>query len=359
MKIEDAWAPADPLGEALQFLRMTGTFYSRAELTAPWGIALPAMPGCLLFHCVTAGEVLLEVGDKKHRLHRGDLVLMPRGEGHLLLSKPSARTLPLFDLPRVVSRERYEVIRHGGGGELTTLICGAVRFDHPAASHLIRLMPPLILIKAESSPHVEWVNSMLRFMAAEASELRPGGEAVMTRLADILLIQILRAWIEQDGSATTGWLGALQDRQIGRALARIHRDPARAWSLDTLAQVAGMSRSALAARFTALVGEPAMTYVARWRMQVALTWLREDDMTLAAMAERLGYQSEAAFSRAFKRFMNRSPGAVRRETRQSRARQPLLPAGAPDGAARPRRPSAPGRKAGAQARAVAASVHSF
>ena len=159
---------------------------------------------------------------------------------------------------------------------------------------------------------MEWIQSTLRFMAAEAKELRPGGETVITRLSDILVIQAIRSWIEEDPAAQTGWLGALQDKHIGRAIALIHRDPARAWTVASLSNEVAMSRSAFAARFTELVGEPVMHYAARWRMHVALTWLKEDDAGLADLANRLGYQSEAAFSRAFKRFIGISPGAVRR-----------------------------------------------
>jgi AraC-like DNA-binding protein len=161
---------------------------------------------------------------------------------------------------------------------------------------------------------MEWIASTLRFMAAEAREPRLGGETVITRLADILVIQAIRSWIEQDPAAQTGWLGALRDPQIGRAISLIHRDPARAWTVASLADEVAMSRSAFAARFAELVGEPPMRYVARWRMHAAVTWLREDDATLGELALRLGYQSEAAFSRAFKRFTGLSPGAVRRTT---------------------------------------------
>jgi AraC-like DNA-binding protein len=159
---------------------------------------------------------------------------------------------------------------------------------------------------------MDWMQSTLRLMAAEAMELRPGGETVITRLADILVIQAIRSWIQEDPTAQTGWVGALQDKQLGRAIMLIHRNPAHPWTVASLASEAAMSRSAFAARFTELVGEPAMHYVARWRMHLALTWLKEDRVTLAELASSLGYQSEAAFSRAFKRFIGVSPGAVRR-----------------------------------------------
>ena len=159
---------------------------------------------------------------------------------------------------------------------------------------------------------MDWMQSTLRLMAAEVMELRPGGETVITRLADILVIQAIRSWIQEDPTAQRGWLRALQDQQIGRAIMLIHRNPAHPWTVACLASEAMMSRSAFAARFTGLVGEPAMHYVARWRMHLALTWLKGDRVTLAELASRLGYQSEAAFSRTFKRFIGVSPGAVRR-----------------------------------------------
>ncbi len=159
---------------------------------------------------------------------------------------------------------------------------------------------------------MDWIQSTLRAMAAEASELRPGGETVITRLADILVIHVIRSWIAQDPAAQTGWLGALQDKQIGRVISRIHREPERAWSLESLASDAAMSRSAFAARFTELVGEPAMHYVTRWRMHLALTWLQEDNMPVGDLSRRLGYESEAAFNRAFKRHIGLPPGAARR-----------------------------------------------
>ena len=188
------------------------------------------------------------------------------------------------------------------------VVCGVVRFDHPAADRLVKLLPKVIAVDAWSSPEVEWIQSTLRLMAIEARERRPGGETVITRLADILVIQAIRSWIASDPAAQTGWLGALQDKQIGHAIALVHREPARPWTIESLANEVAMSRSAFAARFTEQVGEPVMHYVARWRMHVALTWLKEEGTAVSEMASRLGYESEAAFSRAFKRFLGFSPG---------------------------------------------------
>jgi AraC-like DNA-binding protein len=306
----------DPLGEALHFLRMSGVFYCRSEFTAPWGLALPPFRACLMFHVVAAGQCWLEVeGAEPCLLKTGDLALVPHGEGHRLVSQSGAHAAGLFDLPREQVSDRYEIIKHGGGGAPSIVICGVVRFDHPAAQQLIGLLPKLINVDVWNSPEAEWMNSTLRFIAAEARELRAGGETVITRLADILVIQAIRAWVSRDPDARKGWLGALRDPQIGRAIALVHRDPERSWTLGSLASTVGMSRSAFAGRFTALVGEPAMRYVARWKMHAAQMWLERGDASLGELARRLGYESEAAFSRAFKRLMGVTPGAVKRGRR--------------------------------------------
>src|ERR1700730_7656808 len=190
MATVDPWAPADPLGEALHFLRMSGAFYCRSELTAPWGLTLPPMPGYVWFHVVTSGRVWLEAGDAAPRpLERADLALVPHGEGHVLRSEPGAPAPGILELERELVSDRYEILRHGAGGTPTTLICGAVRFDHPSARNLIATLPEIIHVEAASSPQTDWMASTLRLLAAEARELRPGGAAVITRLRDILVTQ--------------------------------------------------------------------------------------------------------------------------------------------------------------------------
>jgi len=310
----------DPLGTALHFLRMSGAFYGRSELSAPWGLTMPAMPGCLWFHVVTSGAARLEAdagsadagsgdGDSL-TLRPGDLALVPHAAGHVLRSDPGVPAPGILDLERESVSDRYEILRYGGGGIPTNLLCGAVRFDHPAARNLIEVLPSIIHIQTSTSPYPDRMHSTLALLAAEAQQFRPGGEAVITRLADILVIQAIRTWIETDPGAQTGWLGALADQQIGRAISLIHQDPAREWTVASLAGESAMSRSAFAARFTELVGEPAMHYVTRWRMNVALDQLQETGATVAELAGRLGYRSDAAFARAFKRVTGASPGAV-------------------------------------------------
>ncbi|HMF63616.1 MAG TPA: AraC family transcriptional regulator [Edaphobacter sp.] len=302
----------DPVGEALHFLRMSGTFYCRSEFGAPWALALPPMQSCLMLHVVTAGRCFLELqGTPSRLLQSGDLVLVPHGEGHVLTSAPGLPAAKLFEIPREQVSERYERLRLGGDGERATVICGLFKFDDPAAQQLITLLPKIITVDASASPQSDWIQSTLRMIAAEAKEMPPGGETVIMRLADILVIHAIRFWITHNPSAQTGWLGALQDPKIGRVISKIHRNPGRAWTLESLASEASMSRSAFAARFTELVGESAMRYVTRWRMSRALVRLAERNLTVAEVANSLGYESEAAFNRAFKRHVGMSPGVAK------------------------------------------------
>ncbi|WP_328477871.1 AraC family transcriptional regulator [Actinoplanes sp. NBC_00393] len=302
----------DPLGEALHLLRLTGTLYCRAELTAPWGIAVPALPGELALVVVTAGGCELEIdGEPPRHLAAGTLTLLPHGTPHRFRSAPGVPVAPLFDLPVEPVSERYELLTYGGGGSRTQVTYGVLRFDHAAGDRLVAQLPAVLHLDSWEEPDAGWLHSSLQLIAREAQTLRPGGETVLTRLADILVIQAIRAWLGAAPEARQGWLAALRDDQVGRALAAVHRSPGREWSVVTLAREAGMSRSAFAARFTDLVGEPAMQYVSQWRMRLAHAHLRESDEPLSAVARRYGYLSEAAFCRAFKRTFGVPPGRVR------------------------------------------------
>jgi AraC-like DNA-binding protein len=306
---------SDPLGETLHLLKLTGILYSRAELTAPWGAAMPAFEDCMMFHIVTAGNCWLEVeGEEPRLLRQGSLALVPHGNGHVIRSGPNEQVVPLFDIPVEKISDQYEIMRFGGGGELTQMTCGVVRFDHVAGRQLVALLPVVLEIDSWAEAEKSWLQSTLRFISHEARSLRPGGETVITRLADILIIQAIRSWIDSVPEAKQGWLAALRDRQLGRALLSIHREPGNDWTVESLAKEAGMSRSGFSARFTNMVGETAMRYLTRWRLQLAHAQLQETSAPLAVLADRFGYQSEAAFSRAFKREFGLSPGSVRART---------------------------------------------
>ncbi|MGH3433604.1 MAG: AraC family transcriptional regulator [Thermocrispum sp.] len=310
---QDPWTPRDVLGEALYQVRMRGVFYSQTEAGAPWALEMPPFGNCVTFHVVTRGGSWLDVdGRAPVYLRAGDIALVPHGRGHWLRSHPGAPPTGRVDeLPQQMVNEHFSLLRCGGDGARTTLICGVVSFDQPAVGRLLDLLPATIHIEGTDDRDSR-IRDAIRMMTAELSMLRPGGEAVTTRLADILVIEAIRSWLAEDPAARTGWLGALQDPQLGRSIAAVHSAPGQDWTVASLAREAAMSRSAFAARFTELVGEPAMRYVTRCRMDLARSRLAGGDSTVAAVAADLGYQSEASFSRAFTRIVGTSPGAVRR-----------------------------------------------
>ncbi len=314
-------ASTDRLARVLHRLRLRSTFYCHAELTDPWALEMPAIADSISFHVVTAGTCWLRLpsGDAV-ALTAGDLALVPHGQGHDLLGSSDARPGPRVDLlPQHYVTAHYSVLRHGGppapGDTARTaqLICGVVSFDEPAARELLRSLPDLLLIGGDTVSVASNVKDTLRLMAGELAHPQPGGEAVATRLADILVVQAIRAWIAGDAASTSGWLRGLQDDRIGRALEAIHASPGDEWTLERLAHLATMSRSTFSARFTDLVGEAPIAYLTRWRMTTAASRLRTEEVTAARLAVELGYQSEAAFQRAFTRVIGRTPGAVRRD----------------------------------------------
>lgn len=303
---------SDPLGEVLQLLQPTGVLYCNAELTDPWGIEIPELPGVMNVEVVTAGHCWLELeGEAPVFMPEGSLVLIPRGRRHKLRGNPGDRTTRLEDIPIERIGERFEHMRFGGGGRLSQVTYYGVRFDSYLADRLIRLLPETLHLRT----HVDddsWLRGTIRFIAQEARQNLPGCETVITRLADILVIQAIRTWLDEAREATHGWIAALHDRRIGKAMSLMHRQPARDWRVETLAREIGMSRSGFSARFTSLVGESVHRYLTGLRMQLAHRELRETSDTLARIAERVGYQSEPAFNRAFKRVVGMPPGAVRK-----------------------------------------------
>jgi AraC-like DNA-binding protein len=304
--------PADPLGETLHMLRLTGTLYCRGEFSAPFSIEIPKLEGMMTFLVVTSGRCWLEIrGSEPLRLEQGSLTLIPHAVEHIISSDSALPPEPLFDLPIKKISERYESLCYGGGGTLTRTMYGVVRFDCVAAQHLIRLLPETIRIDGWDDDADGWLQSTLRFISNEAAALKPGGETVITRLADIVVIQAIRSWLERSPEADQGWLAALRDKQIGRALALIHRAPERAWNINELSREVAMSRSAFSARFTAMVGVSPGRYLTEWRMQIARMRLLDSGDAVATVAAELGYESEAAFCRAFKRLFNVTPGSLR------------------------------------------------
>lgn len=305
------WDVVDPLALALHSLRVNGVFYCQSELSAPWGLAMPATPNCLCFHAITRGTCeLVAQGRPVLRLGAGDFVLLTQGEGHRLRTAPGVRTPGVLNLQHETMSDRYAQLRYGGGGQETSLVCGIVRIDHHASRDLIGVLPPVIHLSDAKGADARSMQNALRLMADEVQGIHLGGETITTRLADILVIHTIRAWLNNDSAPSSGWLAAFKDPKVGRALAMIHHEPGNHWTVQALAKQIAMSRAAFAARFSQLVGEAPMLYVTRVRMMQAKDLLSEGGLSVTQVAERLGYDSTAAFSRAFKRFSGTSPSAV-------------------------------------------------
>ncbi len=311
----------DRLARVLHSLRMRSTFYCHAEVREPWALEMPAIADSISFHVPTSGVCWLALPDADPiELRPGDLALVPHGRGHDLLSSPEAGPSARVDLlPQHYLSPQYSTLRHGDDGRVTDLICGIVAFDDPAARELMGALPASLVVGDGSVTATAAIRDTLRLMAGELSRPQFGGEAVASRLADVLVVQAIRSWLAHDaaGDGTAGWLSALQDERIGRAIEAMHDDPGAEWTLDGLARVATMSRSAFSARFTGLVGESPIAYLTRWRMNVARARLSEGDTTAAQLAGELGYRSEAAFHRAFTRATGSTPGSVRTQGRGS------------------------------------------
>lgn len=302
----------DPLGEVLQLLKLTGVLYCNAELSDPWGIEIPELPGVMNVEVVTSGHCWLELeGQAPLFMPEGSIALIPRGKRHLLRGGPGDKTTPLEAIPIERIGDRFENMCFGGGGRVSQVTYYGVRFDPYLAERLIGLLPDVLHLRTQATDG-GWLNSTIQFIAEEAQQRLPGSETVITRLADILVIQAIRTWIESVREEEHGWIAALHDRQIGKAMTLMHRQPESDWSVASLAREVGMSRSGFSARFSALVGESVLQYLTSLRMQLARRELHQSNDSLAKIAERVGYHSEPAFSRAFKRVMGVPPGAVRR-----------------------------------------------
>jgi AraC-like DNA-binding protein len=304
----------DPLSQVLRSLRLRGSFYAAWDLGAPWGLAF-RRGRFAPFHYVESGEMWLvtTAGDRVH-LAAGDIAVLFDGGGHRVADAPDRRAEPI---ERVVARHRHApVMRHGGTGRESRLVCGKFMVDERDgdAAALQRLPPLVHIARGRSSQHTAFA-ATLALLAQEAR-----AERAAALLTEALLIHVLRVVIADDAAGGAGWLAGLRDAQIAAALAAIHAEPERSWTLAGLARRAGLSRSVFAERFHAQLGVPAMAYLARWRLQLAARWLRETRMSVSEIQDRIGYASAATFHRAFKREHGLAPTAYRRRELPSSTR---------------------------------------
>jgi AraC-like DNA-binding protein len=241
----------------------------------------------------------------------GDIVVFPGGDAHRMASSPGVPPGQGRRLAEVLAR-RPRLVAYGGGGPVTRIVCGYMACDARVARMLLAGLPPLLVVNVRNSPSGAWLEGSIRYALAEARSPRPGGGGVLAKLAEVLFIEVMRLYTAEDVEGRTGWLAGVRDRVVGAALAALHTDPARPWTLDELARTAGASRSVLAERFQQLVGASPMQHLAQWRMLLASNLLRSGSMPLNQIAETVGYQTDTAFIRAFRREYGVPPGAWRR-----------------------------------------------
>jgi len=305
----------DILSDILRTLKLRGTVYFHASFHAPWGMNIPAGEFAN-FHIVTDGTCWLDAddGNPPIAMGKGDIAVFPRGNNHSLMYKPGASTIQAVDLignPKPAMDER--AVAFGGGGSVTTsLICGHFEYDRDCPHPLFDTLDTCIYVRADAQHNSAWITTASELAAnISTAEDNPGTEAVVDRLAEALFIQALAAHIDsledQDG-----FLVAMQDRHIGKALELMHKDIAHDWTVSELAKAALMSRSVFTDKFRKMVGEPPMLYLARWRMLKARELLIDTDMPIGHISLNVGYQSEFAFAKAFKKLLGVTPGAARR-----------------------------------------------
>jgi AraC-like DNA-binding protein len=307
----------DVLSDVLGSLGLAGKVFCQSELTAPWSLALPA--GTFAhFHYVERGvcHLRLEERQAELRLSAGDLVVLPHGRGHLLHDGSARRAVSIRDLTRNCPPGRCALVKHGGGGDVTRLLCGSFQFRRHGEAFLMPLLPDVLHVPGGPDETAQRIEDTLRVLGAEAVQARPGGEAVLSRLVEILFVYVLRWWLAHRPDGPGNWLGALADPAIGRSLGLIHARPEEAWTVERMARSVNMSRSPFAARFRQRVGDSPLSYLARWRMLMAEDLLARSDLRLSEIAIRIGYSTEAAFSKAFRRRHGQAPNAYRRRTRK-------------------------------------------
>jgi AraC-like DNA-binding protein len=319
-------AVMDALSDVLRVVHLTGGVFLHAEFFAPWCIATRVTPEhctpvigpashLIIYHYVVEGDLRVRVEGESGEdlvIGAGEVVLLPRNDLHLIGSDLSLPPVAGADIINPPKDGGLYSIHHGGAGRRTRMICGFLGCDGAENNPVISSLPSLLSLNVEQGGAAEWIRSTFQYAAEEVSAGRPGSETVLAKLSELLFVEAVRRYTEALPDGQTGWFAGLREPYIARALALLHGDITRRWTVDELGREVGLSRSALADRFIRLIGVPPMHYLANWRMQVATQKLRNTSASLAQVAEIVGYDAEAAFSRAFKRAFGAAPATWRR-----------------------------------------------
>jgi len=313
----------DALSEILRVVQLSGAIFFNARFTAPWCIESPAEASLartlglngervLLYHYLVEGSCLITLrGMAPLRLVEGDVIVFPHGDAHTMASSEGTQPLPMD--AQAVLRERPKVLHLGGGGDTTRLICGYLVCDPQLFQPILAALPRVVTVNLRGADQSRWLEASLQHAVQEASSPGPGAEGMLAKLSEVMVVETLRRYVAQLSPEHAGWLSGLRDRAVGKCLALMHEKPAHPWTVDALAREVGASRSVLAERFTHFVGQSPMQYLGRWRMALATNYLRRSSLSLARIAEQVGYESDANFSRAFRREFGVPPATWRRQ----------------------------------------------
>jgi AraC-like DNA-binding protein len=319
---------SDTLSDVLRAVRLKGAVFFDVDAAAPWVAEAPpakviapaVMPDAehvIEYHVITSGSCFASVigGDAESvRLSAGDVVAFPQGDAHVLSSTAGMRGAPDisgYSLSQNAAQLPLLLNLDGGGRERAHVVCGFLGCDSRPFNPLLESLPRILYIRGSTAAGSSWLDAFTRFAVMEAKEKRAGGDGILSKLGELMFVELVRRYVESLPEERKGWLAGLRDRYVGRALNLLHEEPARAWTLDQLAKEVGLSRSSFADRFTAFVGIPPMQYLQKWRLQMAASKLSEGVANIATIAAEIGYESEAAFSRAFKKTLGVPPAEWR------------------------------------------------
>jgi AraC-like DNA-binding protein len=318
----------DALSEALNAVRMTGAIFYHATCTAPWGFRVPHVqdvahvlaPGTerlVSYHLVTEGRAVVSFSESTVPVSAGDVLIIPHGDAHTVSNGSPSKFIDSGSTLGKFLAGDLTTMRLGGGGETTRFVCGYFGCERHADKLFLAGLPLMIKINIRGDSAGEWLENSIRHLVSEAGCGRPGQSVLLSKMAEALFIETLRRYMERLPLAHTGWLAGARDAVVGGALALMHKRPFHPWTIAELATEAGTSRSVLAQRFTLYLGEPPLAYLARWRLQLAARLLETTQRTVMHVASEVGYDSEAAFNRAFKREFGIPPGQFRKRTSRS------------------------------------------
>ncbi|HXI49737.1 MAG TPA: AraC family transcriptional regulator [Steroidobacteraceae bacterium] len=319
----------DALSDVLRAVRLTGAIFFDVQASEPWVAETPSgqaivdamFPGSehlICYHVITQGSCWACIsGEPPTLLSAGDILVLPHGDTHVLSSTPGLRRTADMTLYRMPADGKLPVSISMGDsqGAAVHFVCGFLGCDARPFNPLLTALPRVILVSGHASGALA---SYVQFALAESKEPRMGGQCVLGRLSELMFVDVVRHYLETLPPDRTGWLAGLRDPFVGRALSAFHRNPTRDWTIETMAKNVGLSRSALAERFTQFVGQPLMQYLANWRMQLAANHLLSGMESVAVIANLVGYDSEAAFSRAFKKAVGTPPGEWRKHRNETR-----------------------------------------